>query len=563
MNYHQTEEKNNWLRPAFYTIWLLLSFIQAYSTELLADEAYYWKYAQHLSWGYFDHPPMVAVLIKAGWAQLQNELGVRVIFAITFTLSLYVVELLVHPAKLLHYYLSIASIGVFHFVGFLALPDIPLLFFTVTFLYFFRKYLEKDDWLLVLALGVNAALLLLSKYHGILIIGFAVLANIRLLKRPTFWVITVLCVILFLPHLAWQDANGWPSVRYHLLERSTEPYNISFTLNYLLSVIIILAPFTGLVLAWHTIKTRPVSHFDRTLKTIAVGTMLFFFLATFKGRAEANWMIMAVIPFFILGYRHLEDLKWFPGFNRTAFIVSMVLICLGRVFLIYDYLPDNKAFGYVKETLHHTKSWARSIKNKAGDKPVVFMNKYQYAAWYEYYTGKKAISLNNRMGRKNQYNLWLDEQDLQGKNIMLVPNFDMNMDIIHTRKGNFQYCYIDNFHSASDVVISIHEKTVTTQVSKPISLHFSFSCNYNWNHWDNKDFLPVLHIVVFDKRGHLVSDINTGVTLPQSNKAVSKGVNTITTPHTLEKGNYIIYADVAPGWLPPGISSNAATLTVN
>src|SRR5258706_12667650 len=28
------------------------------------DEVYYWTYAQHLAWNYFDHPPMVALLIR-------------------------------------------------------------------------------------------------------------------------------------------------------------------------------------------------------------------------------------------------------------------------------------------------------------------------------------------------------------------------------------------------------------------------------------------------------------------------------------------------------------------
>jgi len=31
--------------------------------DLLPQEAYYWNYAQHLDWSYFDHPPMIAWLI--------------------------------------------------------------------------------------------------------------------------------------------------------------------------------------------------------------------------------------------------------------------------------------------------------------------------------------------------------------------------------------------------------------------------------------------------------------------------------------------------------------------
>lgn len=51
---------------ALYIVLLLLGFLQAATTELFDDEAYYWVYAQFLDWGYFDHPPMIALLVKMG-----------------------------------------------------------------------------------------------------------------------------------------------------------------------------------------------------------------------------------------------------------------------------------------------------------------------------------------------------------------------------------------------------------------------------------------------------------------------------------------------------------------
>jgi len=43
------------------------------------DEVYYWTYAQHLAWNYFDHPPMVALLIRLTTINLhfQYEFFVR------------------------------------------------------------------------------------------------------------------------------------------------------------------------------------------------------------------------------------------------------------------------------------------------------------------------------------------------------------------------------------------------------------------------------------------------------------------------------------------------------
>ncbi|MEC7264976.1 MAG: 4-amino-4-deoxy-L-arabinose transferase, partial [Bacteroidota bacterium] len=58
-------------------ILFVLNLIQASVTELIYDEAYYWYYAQNMAWGYFDHPPMVAFLIKLSSLFFKGELGVR------------------------------------------------------------------------------------------------------------------------------------------------------------------------------------------------------------------------------------------------------------------------------------------------------------------------------------------------------------------------------------------------------------------------------------------------------------------------------------------------------
>lgn len=57
---------------------IALRFVTAAVVPLARDESYYWLWSRHLAWGYFDHPPAVAFLIRAGTALLgDTELGVR------------------------------------------------------------------------------------------------------------------------------------------------------------------------------------------------------------------------------------------------------------------------------------------------------------------------------------------------------------------------------------------------------------------------------------------------------------------------------------------------------
>jgi len=61
-------------------VFFVINILQAAFLELHFDEAYYWLYSRNLDWGYFDHPPLVAVLIFAGTKLFGGYLGVRFFF---------------------------------------------------------------------------------------------------------------------------------------------------------------------------------------------------------------------------------------------------------------------------------------------------------------------------------------------------------------------------------------------------------------------------------------------------------------------------------------------------
>ena len=67
----------------FLCLLFLFNCFFSFFSGLALDESYYWIYSTDLSFGYFDHPPMVGWLIKLGtmfWGK--NELGVRFFFCL-------------------------------------------------------------------------------------------------------------------------------------------------------------------------------------------------------------------------------------------------------------------------------------------------------------------------------------------------------------------------------------------------------------------------------------------------------------------------------------------------
>src|SRR5690606_7826544 len=112
--------------------------------ELAHDEAYYWLFSQRLDWGYFDHPPMVAVIIRLFSFLPHSELTVRfgsvlLQFGTLFLIFKLLPEDRKKDATLLYFAFPLAS-----FSGLLALPDMPLLFMTAVYCFLLKKYLEKD-----------------------------------------------------------------------------------------------------------------------------------------------------------------------------------------------------------------------------------------------------------------------------------------------------------------------------------------------------------------------------------------------------------------------------------
>ncbi len=185
----------------FLFIWLIVNLIQSAFTELANDEAYYWMYSKYLDWGYFDHPPMIALMIRSGYSIFHNELGVRFLVVLCQIAALIIIWSLTdeeHKRKegnTVLFIMLIIILPVFNMFGFIATPDAPLILFSAVFLLAYKKYLDNESWRNILFLGFSMSALVYSKYHGILLILLVILSNLRLFKKQGFYMASLLALI--------------------------------------------------------------------------------------------------------------------------------------------------------------------------------------------------------------------------------------------------------------------------------------------------------------------------------------------------------------------------------
>lgn len=408
----------------FLLVWGCLNLIQAGLTPLNNDEAYYWMYSKYLDWGYFDHPPMIALMIKAGYLLFRNEIGVRLLVVLSEIFTLLIIWKLLdqsfrqYSKNVLLFIIVIAALPVFNIYGFIATPDSPLLLFAAVFLLVYKRFADKQSIQNTILLGVSMAALVYSKYHGVLLILLVVLSNLSLLTEKRFYYATAVALVLFLPHFYWQYSNGFPSVKYHLVER-VSGFDPGHVPEYLLNLLIIHNPFILPICIWVIIRSKAKDKFEKALRYCVAGFFLFFFAASFRYHIEPQWTAVASIPMIILLFNNLDIESKSANYLKWVAILFLPLMLFARSAFMVDYLP----VAYLKNKYHKTRMRAEEIEKIAGERPVIFTNSYQDASEYSFYTGKFALSLNNKDYRKNQYDIWDFEEQVHGKEILYVPHF--------------------------------------------------------------------------------------------------------------------------------------------
>jgi 4-amino-4-deoxy-L-arabinose transferase-like glycosyltransferase len=208
---------------------MVFRLVWAASLGGYTNEAWYYMYAQHLDWGYFDHPPMAGAVAALGLKLVGGVapvFGLRVGFVVLFAGSTWLLARLTarcFGAKAGVLAALALNSTVFYGlkIGTFAEPDGPLLFFWLLGLDRLWVALEEPErigaWL---ELGLAWGGALLSKYHAVLLPVGAVLYLLlrprarRCLWQPGPYLAAVVGLAVFAPVVVWNARHGWVSFFY-------------------------------------------------------------------------------------------------------------------------------------------------------------------------------------------------------------------------------------------------------------------------------------------------------------------------------------------------------------
>jgi 4-amino-4-deoxy-L-arabinose transferase-like glycosyltransferase len=444
------DRDSRWPRALYIvTIAAIIRLVFAAFIPIFPDEAYYWDWSRHLAAGYFDHPPMIALLIRMSGES--SPLGIRfgpiVAGFVAAMTTVAIARQLGGPRAALRAAIVITVLPLAAAGLILATPDAPLLAATALSLYFLIRALgepvgSRTSFGWWLATGVALGVAFVSKYTSIFLpiaVLIAVFIRPKLrarLREPGPYAACVVATLIFLPVLRWNADHHWISFLFQVRHGLSAPQGSALVAAWkhegdffggqagLASPIlfILFAIATGRSLRRRATDTQFV------LAMVALVSFVFFIYSALRQRVEPNWPAPAYIPAIVLlattSSKRIAK-RWFNA--GVVLAAAMSIVIYAQAVAPFLPIPPGKdpvarAFGW-NELAAVADSTAHETTSKTGAKTWLGGDRYQEAAELAILLPAHPTTFAmNLSGRPNQYDLWPSFADVAraGDNLVLA-----------------------------------------------------------------------------------------------------------------------------------------------
>jgi dolichol-phosphate mannosyltransferase len=435
----------------------VLRLVYAGSVELMPEETYYWNYSRHLDFGYLDHPPMVAWLIRVATAVFgQTEFGVRagalICGAVT---SIFVYKLtrnLFGAATALAALLLVQALPYFFLSGLLMTPDALLAAAWAASLYFLERALignkSRAWWFAGICLGIG----MISKYSIALLVPVALAfmawdpQSRRWWRRREPYVGALLALVIFSPVIIWNAQHEWASFAFQTSRRLAE--TPQFALHKLIGSIIVLITPTRLLaviaalLARHSgEETHDAARRRRLFNLAILIPVAVFGLFSLRHEVKLDWTgapwtaALPAMAFLMANKDHAGGrfVAWIRAAWMPTIVVMLLIYGAGLHYLVlgipgvgYDKHIEVIPVGW-RDLSSHVIDTANANRKETGTEPlIVGMDRYAIASEVAFYSAAHAAAgfqtANSHLfgGMGLMYSRWLPPKSQDGRNLLLV-----------------------------------------------------------------------------------------------------------------------------------------------
>lgn len=318
---------------------LALHMVLAALVPLIQDEAYYALWATHPALDYYDHPGMIAWMIRAGEALLgKTEAGVRLLPVLCYALATPMAARMAalatgleadkeRTARLAALFFNATVLTAA--MGFTATPDAPsVLFWTAASWALFEALHGHDDtavgrwWLLAgLFAGLGVQSKLTNLFLGVGLVLWLVLTaeGRRWLRRPAVWGAFGVVALVVAPLIGWNALHGWAGLTRQTGRLEDNGRDLGQVAAYLVSTVIVVSP----LILWAA--GRGLGRLQgpaRLLRWLVLPLALYMLYHASHAKVQANWLAPLYPSLGVLAALHATRL-------RDRFALAAVALGLG------------------------------------------------------------------------------------------------------------------------------------------------------------------------------------------------------------------------------------------
>jgi 4-amino-4-deoxy-L-arabinose transferase-like glycosyltransferase len=382
----------------------------AATTPLSFDESLYWLWSKNIAGGYFDHPPVTAILIRLGTTLFGNtEFGVR---SIGVLLALPASWAIWRSGAILFNNDRVGATAALYFNSTLVVaagsvimtPDGPLIIATAFLLLSLVKLFETERGEWWIAIGVAFGIGMLSKYTTIFF-AVSILAWLLLVPKlrnwlftPWPWISGVIAVVLFSPTLVWNAQHKWASFLYQHERLVVHEWYLRYLGEFFVTQIGLATPpifILGCMGLVQLLRGEGGSRGARILINAMVWPIVIYFVwHTFHGRVEGNWLEPIYVSFVIAAAVAVERIKWSGAWASIELRSQRLAVPVGLGMAAFIYLqgvfgiiplgsndPTARVLGAGWKELAIKMDEVRMRLNA----PIVLTTNYKLAGWLAFY----------------------------------------------------------------------------------------------------------------------------------------------------------------------------------
>lgn len=300
--------------------------------------------------------------------------------------------------------------------AFISTPDIPLVFFWSLSLLYVGRILSTDQWKDYLGLSVALGLGFLSKYHVALFLPCLLVMlwqqkQLNKILRPKAWVSILLALVVCSPVFIWNAMNEWVSFDFQWKHGMSFKYwKWTLPLEYVFGQLFIIFP--TFLLFFFSKSKKWTYHW---LLPFATFPFAFFLYSSFKGRVEANWVIMSIPCIYAISLLYSSKNQW-KWASRTLYLWGFLFFVALSLIPLKNYLPDNKIKLFESDRYQELIPLAKNNQN-------VYAYSYQLASFLSFKTDKLVCKLPG-YGRPDHFQFFAGCQDYLKGFIYLTEHND-------------------------------------------------------------------------------------------------------------------------------------------